>query len=243
MQIEFYEEFPNKKILEKLKLIKFRTKLFIAAKTLNEFQEFEKQAKKIKKDLEVAYWPIVKNSYWISLFANTGDLNELFNELNRIKNHLLIDLELPLSKRWRMYLKNIFHFRKNKKLIRNFLEKNKKRITTAEYPLAFISKSMKFLGLNYDINYERSIMWYSSMFSRNLNEKIKVNLKQIHNKSNYSISLGPIATGILGNEPILPPENLEKDLEFVKKAGFEKVIIFRLGGLNKEYIRVIKKFI
>ena len=37
-------------------------------------------------------------------------------------------------------------------------------------------------------------------------------------------------------------ENLEKDLEFIKKAGFNKVIIFRLGGLNKEYTKIINKF-
>ena len=39
MKIEFYEEFPNKKNLEKLKLIKFKTRLFIAAKSIKEFQE------------------------------------------------------------------------------------------------------------------------------------------------------------------------------------------------------------
>jgi len=242
MDIEFYEEFPNKKNLEKLKLIKFKTRLFIAAKSVKEFKRFEKYAKKIKKDVEVAYWPIVENSYWISPFSNTRDLIKLFKELEKIDNHLLIDLELPLSKRWRMYFKNIFHFRRNKKLIRKFLEENKKRITTAEYPFAFISKIMRFLGLNYNINYERSIMWYSSMISKPLNKKIKKNLKIIKNKKNYSISLGTLAIGILGNEPILPPGKLEEDLKFVKSIGFGKVIIFRLEGINKKYIEVIKRF-
>lgn len=127
-------------------------------------------------------------------------------------------------------------------MIKNFLEKNKERVTTAEYPFAFVSKFMKLIGLNYEINSERSIMWYSSMFSEILNKKIKSNLKNIKNKNNYSISLGTIATGILGNEPILSPENLEKDLHFVNKAGFKKVVIFRLEGLNKKYVRVLEKF-
>ena len=242
MKIEFYEEFPNKKNLEKLKLIKFKTRLFIASKSIKEFQEFEKQAKKIKRNLEVAYWPIVKNSYWISPFSNTKDLIELFRELEKINNHLLIDLELPLAKRWRMYFKNIFHFRRNKKVIKKFLEKNKARITTAEYPLAFVSKIMKFLGLNYDLDFEKSIMWYSSMMSKSLNKKIKKNIKNIKNKEDYSISLGTLAIGILGNEAILSPEKLEKDLEFVKKIGFSKVIIFRLEGINKEYMEAINRF-
>ncbi len=243
MKIEFYEEFPNKKNLEKLKLIKFKTRLFIAAKSIKEFQEFEKQAKKIKKDVEVAYWPIIKNSYWISPFSNTKDLIDLFEGLEKIDNHLLIDLELPLSKRWRMYFKNILYLKKNKKIIKKFMERNKKRITTAEYPLAFISKIMKFIGLNYDIDVEKSIMWYSSMMSKPLNKKIKKNIKNIKNKKNYSISLGTLAKGILGDEPILSSENLEKDLKFVKKTGFDKVIIFRLEGINKKYIEAISRFI
>ena len=123
------------------------------------------------------------------------------------------------------------------------MERNKKRITTAEYPLAFISKIMKFIGLNYDIDVEKSIMWYSSMMSKPLNKKIKKNIKNIKNKKNYSISLGTLAKGILGNEPILSSEKLEKDLKFVRKAGFDKVIIFRLGGINKKYMEVINKVI
>jgi hypothetical protein len=101
---------------------------------------------------------------------------------------------------------------------------------------------MRFIGLSYDIGYEKSIMWYSSMFSRPFNNKIKKNLINIKNKSHYSISLGTITTGILGNEPILSPKDLEKDLEFVNRAGFRKVVIFRLGGLNKDYIEVLNKF-
>src|SRR3989344_2339929 len=131
MKIEFYEEFPNKENLKKLKLIKFPTKIFIASKSVSKFQTYEKIAKKYKKDLEIAYWPIIKNSYWISSFSNTNDLVELFNGLKKINNSLLIDLELPLAKNWKLYFKNLFNLGKNKKLIKNFLEKNKNRITTA----------------------------------------------------------------------------------------------------------------
>lgn len=243
MNIEFYEEFPNEENLKKLKLIKFLTKIFLASKSIDEFRRYERIAKTFKKDIKVAYWPIVKNSYWVSPFSNTNDLIELFNKLGKIENSLLIDLELPLKKRWKMYVKNIFHFRRNKILIKNFLEKNKSRITTAEYSFAFISNFMKLLGLNYNIDYEKSIMWYSSMLSDKLNKTIKSNFKKIKNKSNYSISLGAIAIGILGDEPLLSPKKLEQDLEFVKKCGFKKVIIFRLEGLNKEYIKVLNKFI
>ncbi len=242
MKIEFYEEFPNKENLKKLKLIKFPTKIFIASKSIKEFQKFEKIAKFYKKNSEVAYWPIIKNSYWISPFSNPEDLEKLFLELNKIKNPLLIDLELPLKKRKLMYLKNLFNFSKNKRRIKKFLEKNKSRITTAEYHNLWVSKIMKFLGLNYSVKNERSIMWYSSMRTKKVNKKVARGLLRIKNKSNYSISLGTIAIGMMGNEPKISPRNLEKDLKFVKNAGFKKVVIFRLEGLNKNYVKVLNKF-
>ena len=66
---------------------------------------------------------------------------------------------------------------------------------------------------------------------------------KIKDKENYSISLGTLSMGIMGNEKIISPENLEKDLEFVKKAGFKKAIIFRLEGINENYVKVLEKFI
>jgi hypothetical protein len=241
MQIDFYEEFPIKKNLEKLKLIKYKIRLFVAAKSLKEFQNLEKEVKKIKKNVVVAYWPIVKNSYWISPFSNTEDLINLFKELESIKNHYLIDLELPFKNR-KMILKNLPYFLKNKKTIRKFLEKNKDKITIAQLPSSIISKLTKLIGLGYNISCEKSIMWYSSMVLKSKNKKIKNNLLKLKNKKEYSISLGTIDIGVSGTEPILSPENLEKDLTFVKKAGFKKTIIFRLGGLNKRYIKIINKF-
>ena len=241
MKIDFYEEFPSEKNLQKLKLIKYSIRLFVTARSVKEFRGLERKVKQIKRDTEVAYWPILKNSYWISPFSNTEDLNGLFNQLNKCNNQILIDLELPLKKRF--IIKNIFNYSKNRKIIKEFLEKNKQKIITAQFPSSLISFYMKILGLDYNINLEKSLMWYSSMTPSFMNKNIKKNLYKLKNKNNYSISLGTIATGILGDEPILSPNKLEEDLEFVKNADFKKVIIFRLGGLNKDYIKVINKFI
>ena len=64
MKIDFYEEFPTKENLQKLKLIDFSSRIFIAAHSLKEFKEFEKKVKKIYKNIKTAYWPIIENSYW-----------------------------------------------------------------------------------------------------------------------------------------------------------------------------------
>lgn len=241
MQIDFYSEFPTKENLEKLKLIKFGCRVFVAAKSVKEFKNLEEKIKKINKKISCAYWPIVDNSYWVSPFSNNYDLVKLFWELDKIKNHLLIDLELPLNKK--LILKNLFSYFRNKKLIRGFLEKNKERISTAQVTYSIISLGMKILGLDYNVNIEKSFMWYSSMNSDFMNRNVKKNLIKLKDKENYSVSLGTIAVGILGNEPILAPEKLDENLEFVKKAGFKKVIIFRVGGLDKKYMEVINKYV
>ncbi len=240
MPIDFYEEYPTQKNLEKLKLIDYPIRLFVVAHSIKEFNTLEKKVKEIKKDTEIAYWPIIPNSYWISPFSNTKDLEKLFQELETIDNSFLIDLEFPKNRK--LILKNLYYFFKNRGLIKEFMKKNKHKITTAEFPASIISPFMKLVGLNYNIKTEKSLMWYSSMNSRIMNKNIRKNLLKIKDKENYSISLGTIATGVLGNEPILSPQKLEKDLGFVRNAGFDKVIIFRLGGLNKKYIQIINKF-
>ena len=87
-------------------------------------------------------------------------------------------------------------------------------------------------------------MYYTSMH-KSLSHHLLNNVKSLHTKYGNSlhVGLGTIATGILGNEPILSPQNLERDLHNMKKIGIKEVVIFRLGGLDKEYVKVLTKFI
>ena len=57
----------------------------------------------------------------------------------------------------------------------------------------------------------------------------------------YLVGMGTIAKGIYGVEPLLSENQLDKDLEVAKAAGVKEVVIFRLGGLNKKYLQVIKR--
>ena len=57
------------------------------------------------------------------------------------------------------------------------------------------------------------------------------------------IGLGTLTHGILGNEPVISLKILERDLRICKELGIEEVILFRLGGMNKEYQKVLEKFI
>ena len=59
----------------------------------------------------------------------------------------------------------------------------------------------------------------------------------------YIVGYGTIAIGVGGNEPLLSAEQLEKDLRIAQDVGVKEVVLFRLGGLNKKYVKVMEKFV
>ena len=236
MKINFFEEFPDRD-LGKARLIKFKSLIFIASKNEMEFSFYKARLKKINPKLKAGYWPILERSYWISPFAYTKELKKLHNEIKEIKSPVLIDLELPFLNK-KLFL-NIFSFFRNKKIIKNIL-KNKNTIT-AEYacPNNFVQKIYQILGISYKQKYKKIIMFYTSMIK---NKKLKQEIAKTIVKQKPAVGIGTIAIGILGNEPILSPKKLNKDLDFLKKNKIKEAYIFQLAGLNKEYLKIINKY-
>lgn len=256
MHINFFEEYPTIENLEKAKLIDFNSTIFIAAHSLREFYEYKKNLLDINNKLEVAYWPILPRTYWISPFSYTSDLKKLFKELKQNKEKLtvLIDLELPILKNKFLFIRNFLSFFKNKKIIGKFLKEAplyNLNITTSEYPPFgyFVLRIYRILGISFDnqkYGNTSCVMYYTSMISNKyIFKKITktlVKIKKQKNK-NLELGLGTIAIGVLGNEPILSPENLVRDISLAKDNNFKSVTIFRLGGFNEEYYKAIKSFI
>ncbi|GAI15541.1 unnamed protein product [marine sediment metagenome] len=59
-----------------------------------------------------------------------------------------------------------------------------------------------------------------------------------------AIGLGCIAVGISGRTPLFQnPGELDRDLSILKGNKVKEAVIFRLGGLNKRYLRIIKKYL
>lgn len=245
MQISFFEEFPTKKNLEKLKLINWPAKLYFAARSLNEFEKIKSKItnKKIK---EYIYWPILKKKegYWVSPFSKRKALLRIFDELKNRRTAVMLDLELPTTKNPFLYLTQLFNFKRNKTLISNFINDYKGIIYLAEYYPEGQRKDkiLELLGLHYHNKKLKIIkMLYHSL--HNFKEEfIKEELKRgkADHKNNFLVALGTIAQGINKNERLLPAEQLKKDLRLAKKAGINEVIIFRLGGLDHKYIKIMK---
>ena len=247
MQISFFEEFPNKENLDKLKLVKFPTKVYLAATSLDEFSKIKKEVKN-KNIKEFVYWSILKKKegYWISPFSKRKALLKIFKELKGKKIAVMLDLELPTTKNPWLYFTQAINCFRNKKLIRKFIANYKGKIYLAEYyPEGKIKeKLMAFLGLHYYNKKVRVIkMLYHSLHSFSeefVKKELQKGIKEYGSK--YLIALGTIATGINGDELLLSEKQLEQDLQLAKKEGVKEVIIFRLGGLNKKYLQVLKKF-
>lgn len=252
MQISYFEEFPVKENLSKLKLISSPTKLYLAAKSVKEFNSIKSKLTILtgKNPVkEIIYWPILdKNEgYWISPFSNRKALLRLFSELMNQKIPVMLDLELPTTQNPLLYITQSINFCRNKKLIRQFINNYSGKIYLAEYYPEGRRKEkiMESFGIHYCHPKLKIIkMIYHSMHYFNsefLTNELKRGKEEY--KNNYLVGLGTIARGIRGNEPILSVKQLRADLELCKKAGITECVIFRLGGLNKKYAELLNKIV
>ncbi|MBS3123442.1 hypothetical protein J4437_02270 [Candidatus Woesearchaeota archaeon] len=253
MQISFFEEFPTKENLDKLKLVNWPTKLYLAAKSLEEFNRLKASLmnKNSKSSIpknnennlkEVIYWPILskKEGYWISPFSQRKALKRVFSELEHSKISVMLDLELPTTKNVWLYLTQALNFLRNKSLIRRFIEEYKGMVYLAEYYPEGRAKEkiMEFIGIHYCLKNVKIIkMLYHSL--HDYNETFIVKELQRGKEEfgkNFLVAYGTIARGINRNEPVLNVKQLEKDLKIARNMEIREVVIFRLGGLNKEYL-------
>jgi hypothetical protein len=258
MKVNFFEEYPTDENMSKLDRVDWKSLVLIAAPSLNEFKSIQETYTSRYPLITFGWWPTIPGSYWVSGFSNTEDLKKLLNELTNKKQEkelsVLIDLELPFKSP--IYFKNIFNLKKNKRLIEEFLIKAPEfnlKIYTAEYPKMndFMCWAWTKLGISppFKFSHTKLPMVYSSILLKSFGKYIFRRVKKFEsiyarkNPSRVGFGLGTIAIGILENEPILSSKQLKEDLEWAQSTGVEEVFIYRLGGLNNEYLDQIKSLI
>lgn len=235
MKISFFEEFPTQENLEKAKLINFPSKLYIATKTIEELNKIKKQISSnyIK---EVIWWPILtkKEGYYFSPFSSKKAMNRILKQTKNQKT--MIDIEMPINRI--EILTKAYKIITNRKILNDIL-KNKNIILCEHIWENFL---MKILGLNFPGNNKIKMLYTSQLIMpRKLIEKTVKNLST--KNPNTKIGLGLIARGVEKiKRPLLTPKQLRKDLELCKTNNIKEVVIFRLGGLNKDYIKIINQF-
>lgn len=250
MKISFFEEFMDNNIMKKLNLIDFPTKIYLADYHISTFDMYKNKLRRENNQVEeVIWWPIVnkKDGYWLSPFTRKRALASVLYNLRNKDIPILWDAELPKNKM--LLLTELKKFRRNKLVIKEFFKQYKGKIYTAEYFLerGLIKKWSSKLMLTFDPKkYNNTIikMMYTSMHNYPvgfIKNELSSNVK-IYGK-NFMVGLGVLTYGINGNERPISLEYLERDLRLCKEAGISEVVIYRLGGLDKEYLNVIKKFI
>ncbi len=271
MQIKIYEEFPNKKNLSKLELIDFPFELIIAAPNLERFRELEKKVKIKNKNIKaVGYWPTLKleEGYWISPWSKRKGLDRITEEIKKSVEkgeslYLKWDAEAPFFLRAKLYLTEFLNFWSNRNKIKQFISycsKKNVRLITAERPNIFPEKISEFFGFAFDpkkYGNEKVKMIYTSqgrylgaigafIFNKWYERVARKWAKRYGNKFVIGIGCtdtGILDRGILGKEPLISKEEFERDLRIAKENGVKKAVIFRLGGLDKDYIKIIKNYL
>lgn len=245
MLISFFEEFPTEEILAKLKLISWPTKLYVAANSVEEFRAVTFSIRNNQRLLEAVYWPILKKKegYWISPFSKQTALKHLFEQLEHKRIPIMLDLELPTTRNPWLYLTELFHFRRDKKLINFLVHHYRGETYLCEYYAR--KKMLELLGLHYQNKKSKVIkMLYNSSYrfdEEALRKELQAGVEEFG--ENYIVGYGTIAVGVGGNEPLLSPQQLEKDLRIAQEVGVKEVVLFRLGGLDKKYVKVLEKFV
>lgn len=242
MRVSFFEEFPTKKNLEKLRFIKFPTKVYLGCKSLKEFNAIV-----LPKNCEKVYWPVLKEEegYWISPWSESSALKRVFSELQGKKVSVMLDVEFP-KKRY-LLLTNIHNTLRNFYLITRFLKTYKNKVYTTEYSIGdsfVVSSLFNFIGMRYspkifgnDVIKLLYTSWGAYM-RYHFEKDVRTGIASFKDK--ILIGLGMTAPGVKEREPLIKPKELKRDLKICKKYGIKEVVIFRLGGLNKEFLKVIQ---
>ena len=220
MNIGFFIEFPREE-LHKLSMIDFPVRIYLAANSLQEFRELEKIAREVKPDIEVAYWPLLEKSHWVSPFSYNQELDRLHEDLSNNDQPLEILLDLELPKFWLRYIiyhiprviANAlkYHLRFRKPRIRNLFRERERyniEITVTSYPVTskfyllnyFTFKLFGLLGVHFNPKaYSHNVifMCYSSIRRDLLRKTLKNISRRKKFRHHYQVGLGLLDYGLL----------------------------------------------
>lgn len=255
MKLGFFEEYPSDKTLAKIRMLPADIDLYIGCKSVKEFLGFKE---KIKKDFEnvreIAYWPILEmeEGYWLSGFSKTSAIIRVLEEIKNCKESfpILWDAEVPTLNK-KLFLTQLLGVSKNTKIIQSALLNQEKNhhLTVAQVPIyGFVRHLALKSGVFFPFtNYHRLDMVYTSMLpfldgGKYLRKIVRENKAKYRE---YSVGLGVIDRGEgMGKVmPLMKVKQLDRDLEICKEEGIKNVIIYRLGGLNEEYLSICLNYL
>ena len=255
MKLSIFEEYPTKENFQKLDLLEVPIFLYIAAPSVEEWKRHRDLVINHRSVSGVGYWPILteREGYWLSPFAQEFAIERVVTDLSSCNEKLTVlwDAEPPLL-RPSLFFRGLPSFFKKAKRIRNFLRNAKSlglSIVSCEYAStgSFIDWLYRRFGVSFDDRdgiSMKMVMYYTSLpLVAALRKRVlwQIGRQQERYKGHFSVALGTIARGVFGNEPILPPRDLAKDLSDLRQLEVDDIALFRLGGLDEPYVDVLNE--
>ena len=252
MKISFFEEYPSKENLRRLQLVKVPTSLYLGSKSVKEFLELRQALQRDYKQVkQVIYWPILdsKEGYWLSAFSKTEAIKRISRELKITKEPfpVLWDAELPTLNK-KLFFTELPNLIQNKKLIHEILlsQLPNHPLVVAQFPKLGLPERLSQLGASSFpfSNYHRLDMLYSSIMNiPNSDKYILDTIRSNKNKyQHYSVSFGLLAGGQEDESSLISLKDLDRELTIAKEEHIEEVVMYRLGGLNMDYLKVLEKY-
>lgn len=252
MEINFFEEYPTEENLSKLQPVDFKTRVYLGFENAKDFVKTKHEIEShFKGRIQVGYWPLLKlrEGYWLSAFSKNAAIKRVVAELERKgeKFSVVWDAEFPLLEK-KLFVSEFLNMFSNRKLINTALTKSYSShpVVVAEFPRSRMNNFLAELGgVTFPFtSYHRLDMLYTSMMKTENKENY---MKQIIRGNlgkykNYSVGLGLLERGEGDLSPLLTPDELERDLKIAKQERVKEIVLYRLGGLNKEYLKVLKKY-
>lgn len=202
----------------------------------------------------MGYWPTLKieEGYWVSAFSKREGIERIIKELQNVDETISVlwDAELPHLRR-QLFITELPEFLGNRKIIQDFVAKPPENVTlyVAENRKRNILHKLflRIFTVTFDphLNYNRIEMLYGQLKPEALGKSLKMGIAEMGR--NYNPVFGVTAEGIGGSAKEgswmrISPAILDKQLSIAQKFGIKKVFIYRLGGLDQDYLKVIKKY-
>ena len=261
-RIILWSEFPKEVNWKKaVKLIDFKTEIYLAVKNKKEFLEYKKKIK--SKYISLGVWPILskEDGYWFSGFTSKKSIDQL-KQFKGMK--IKIDLEPPIPKFnytnfkipfWltKLYFKKA----KNKEYLRAiiyWLARNNTKILINEFPLPKFYLEKLGITIEKQKNMTLQLMLYTSPVGRIFRPIVKIYnkimlKKALINNKEMSASIGLIGSGILKTEPFYKTtKEFYNDLKMVQSTDLKNLAVYSLDSIMKRkspksWIKILKEFI
>ncbi|MDD5331559.1 MAG: hypothetical protein PHE43_01915 [Candidatus Nanoarchaeia archaeon] len=255
-EILFWCEFPKKTNWDLInKEIDFKTEIYIASNSKEEFLKYKNKIK--NKNIKIGVWPVLPKSkgYWFSGFVDKESIDRLdqFKDFN-----IKIDLEPPIINGkgsfftiFKYLSKYLFRKGINNKYLADKINSlsNKKIILGPISPKFYMKKYIE--KIKWMDNYYQNYLFYTPMVIGLIRPIFRMwywSWLRLKKLDNFCIAVGPVGKGIFGEEPEYKKlKQLERDIYFVEKMGATNLAIFELSGLfnkkdYKDWLNLIKRY-